>query len=466
MSRYPLVSIAVPAAFVLLTLPILFLQPERGLARQQVQCVNPGLWKDKSRNATSCPITADVELTSLTFRNEPELSNVKELVLTGLIKKYSLTVLKDEEATLAIDATVTLFDKTTNLPIDKYSIRSDKEDRKVGFPPTPDNYFALSEEQRLKIDTSEQIEVLRVPYDPTVFYEVRVHALRINSGYKENSYYQDFFQEGLYLFNLMFSSTDVDRYSRRLLAQHVCFCVVVLLSVTYLVLWCCRHRRADFKPWFVLALHVCALAYTENWSGYFGDFHDQVQYKYLVMHSGLLFMTNYYVAYIQTVDCRRLANFLFWALNLLDVIMLGARNVSIQDTLHDTRRGYKPQYQSWSGDSNSNLAQVLYIVKCVVMLLFLARSWCFAGRLPEYFRNKLSLHLILILIGFTAIAKAFPLKAAEQNMAKLILEYAYVPLYLVIFQHLSFGSTTDYTQLPTSDKDDSLWKKAVRIITH
>jgi hypothetical protein len=140
--------------------------------------------------------------------------------------------------------------------------------------------------------------------------------------------------------------------------------------------------------------------------------------------------------------------------------------VSIQDTLHDTRRGYRPQYQSWSGDSNSNLAQVLYTIKSIILLLCLARSFCFPRRLPEYYRHKLSLHLILILIGYTSMNKSFPLKAAEQNTAKLILEYVYVPLYLVIFQHLSFGSTTDYSQLPTSPKQDALWKKAVRIITH
>jgi hypothetical protein len=450
---------------VLLTLPILYLPSDRELARQQVQCVNKGLWKDKGRNATSCPIS-NIETASMTFWNEPELQNTTELVLLGLIKKYSLTVLMDDVATLAIDATVTLFDKATNQAVDKYSIRSDKEDRKVGFPPMPDNYFALTDELKLRFDTSEVIEVLRVPYDPSVFYEVRIHALRINSGYKENSYYHDFYQEGLFLFNLMISSTNVDRYSRRLFAQQACFCVVALLAVYFLVVWCWRYRTADFKPWFVLGLHVCALVYTENWSNYFGDYHDQVQYKYLVMHTGFFFMMNYYIAYIQTIDLRRFANMLFWSLNLVDVIMLGARNVSIQDTLHDTRKGYRKEYQSWSGDSNSNLAQVLYTIKSIILLLCLLRSFCLGRRLPEYYRHKQSLHLILILIGFTCIAKAFPLKAAEQNTAKLVMEYAYVPLYLLIFQHLSLGSTTDYSQLPTSEEEDTLWKKAVRIITH
>jgi hypothetical protein len=465
MARYPVVSIAVPAAFVLLTLPILFLKPDLPLARQQVQCVDLGLWKGPGINATSCPIV-NVEHASITFWNEPELSETSELVLTGLIKKYSLTLLKDEEATLELDATVTLFDKASNKPVEKFTIRSDKEDRKVGFPPVPDSYFTLRDPEKRRIDTSEQIEVMRVPYDPAVYYEVRIHALRIISGYKENSYYVDFYQEGLYLFNLMLSGTNVDRYSRRLFAEQACFFAVLLLTVVYLALWCWKHQGADFKPWFVVALHACALVYTENWSHYFGDYHDQVQYKYLVMHCGLLSMTSYYIAYIQTVDHRRFANMLFWALTLLDVIMLGARNVSIQDTLHDTRRGYRPQYQSWSGDSNSNLAQVLYTIKSIILLLCLARSFCFPRRLPEYYRHKLSLHLILILIGYTSMNKSFPLKAAEQNTAKLILEYVYVPLYLVIFQHLSFGSTTDYSQLPTSPKQDALWKKAVRIITH
>ncbi len=465
MSRYPFISIFVPAAFVLLTLPILFLRPEQELVRQQLQCVNPGLWKDKGRNATSCPIT-NIENSFMTFWNEPVLSGVSELILMGIIKKYSLTILKDDVATLVIDATVTLFDKSTNQAVDKFTILSEKEDPIVGFPPMPENYFMLREEMKLVADTSEPIDILRIPYDPSVFYEVRINSLRICSGFKENDYKLDYYQEGLYLFNLMVASSPIDRYSRRLFAQQVCFFVVALLSAVYLLIWCCRYSRADFKPWFVFGLHVCALVYTEIWSNYFGDYHDQVQYKFLVMHSALLFMTNYYVAYVQTLDLRRFANMLFWSLNLLDVIILGAKNVSIQDTLHDTRRSYRTGYQSWSGVATSNLAQLLYTVKAAVLLLCLARSFFCAGRLPEYFRHKHSLLLILLLIGFTSITKSFPLKGAEQNPAKLVLEYAYVPLYLLIFQHLSFGSTTDYSQLPTSDKDDSLWKKALRIIVH
>jgi hypothetical protein len=397
-------------------------------------CQNQVLWPTNHlENQKSCPISPDSETVTI-FWNQQNLGSDSQLIASLVSKINAHLIERAEHLKIQIDAALVSVDKITHQVVEKKFTNFSK-------------YYSA----KFKPDTeiTYEVPVVMGSLNPQHYYRLEVYDLRVYLMKYEYRYKLEYFKNRKILVNALFSTSPLAPFSRVRQIQLPAFVLLALISAYFLyrLLGVDSHRLCDPVTWLVLLSTVAAALY--------------------LYPAALPFLTPMYAfvvfqfTFSSALDCMVFGRSLPQPLNTLlpfasIFINFVAAGFSILG-MRDTHKEPFPVTKDARIDISVDFQVSVRII--VNWKLALQLAALLIGYLRVHALPKTYIYMVPTLVGVCGWVRAVAKTESQyledsKNPADVWLDFAFVPLLLLILQYTVADSPRSYLGLPPAESTE------------